>query len=225
MSTSLKFSHISQNPKQLQYKNVDCLTKNSNNLSFNNSTITTNNQKSIQHNLNQNSEQTSGSLRSSTMTNIECPTSKIDTTTLSRNNILISHDIKQLLNHNTIQRNYDSEKKKPHKYNFMTQLISSSSQCSNSQCNSGNRINSETNWQNASQTSQFSLFSSVSPGLGNREKIAEAMRHLKIQKSSLDHQRYTYEKLFKSKAKCFCLVVGYDKKKNLVKYLNYILGV
>lgn len=55
---------------------------------------------------------------------------------------------------------------------------------------------------------------------GNKEKIILSMRNLKFQRSSLDHQRYSYEKLILSKSKNFCILVNYDKKKVLVSIIN-----
>ncbi len=67
--------------------------------------------------------------------------------------------------------------------------------------------------------SETSFHSNNSLGniLGNKEKIIEILKFLKFQKSSIDHQKYCYEKLYKNKTKNFCFIVSSDKKKNLVR--------
>jgi hypothetical protein len=59
---------------------------------------------------------------------------------------------------------------------------------------------------------------SLSHHLTNKHVIYDAMKFLRFQTSSLDHQRYTYEKLLKSKARYFCLLIGNDSSnKHYVK--------
>lgn len=63
--------------------------------------------------------------------------------------------------------------------------------------------------------------SSVSSLIANSNKqiILEAMMELKFQTSSLDHQKFAYEKLYKSKAKFFSLLISIDSTcKSLVNY-------
>lgn len=44
----------------------------------------------------------------------------------------------------------------------------------------------------------------------NKNIVLEAMKSLKFQKSSIDHQKYSLERLSKSKSSLFCLLVIFD---------------
>lgn len=66
--------------------------------------------------------------------------------------------------------------------------------------NINNRVNSETSVNNV-------LYSS------NKQIIFDSMAILKFQISSLDHQKFSFEKLNKSKAKFFCVLIGIDPNK------------
>jgi len=48
----------------------------------------------------------------------------------------------------------------------------------------------------------------------NRNSVIEAMKALRYQKSSLDHQKYSLERLTKSKSNLFCLLVSFDLATN-----------
>jgi hypothetical protein len=80
-----------------------------------------------------------------------------------------------------------------------TNFKSNYSTANNEKCNSY-RINSESSITNLINSNNGS----------NRKCIVEAMKVLKFQKSSLDHQKYAMEILTKSKANLFCLLISYD---------------
>lgn len=80
----------------------------------------------------------------------------------------------------------------------------------NEKCNSY-RINSESSITNNINTN-------IANG-SNRRSILEAMKVLKFQKSSLDHQKYSLERLTKSRSNLFCLMISFDQTtKNYVIY-------
>ncbi len=54
-----------------------------------------------------------------------------------------------------------------------------------------------------------------------KTSVIEAMKNLKFQKSSFDHQKYSLERLNKSKSKFFSLLVELDSNKK--KYVNLFL--
>lgn len=84
------------------------------------------------------------------------------------------------------------------------------STANNEKCNSY-RINSESSIQNIMNTN--------STNGSNKKLIIEAMKTLKYQKSSLDHQKYALERLTKSKSNYFSLLVYCDTTaKVYVKY-------
>jgi len=72
------------------------------------------------------------------------------------------------------------------------------STANNEKCNSY-RINSES-----------SITNLINSNNSNRKTVVEAMKALKFQKSSLDHQKHSLEVLMKSKSNLFSLLVGYD---------------
>lgn len=75
-------------------------------------------------------------------------------------------------------------------------------------CNSY-RINSENSFTNIMNTN--------SSNGSNRKQIIEAMKTLKFQKSSIDHQKLSLERLTKSKCNQFSILVSYDQSiKNYV---------
>lgn len=69
------------------------------------------------------------------------------------------------------------------------------------------RVNSETSVNNL-----------LNPQISNKQIIQEALKFLKFQISSLDHQKFTLDKLHKSKAKLFCLLIAADS--TLVNFVN-----
>ncbi len=76
-------------------------------------------------------------------------------------------------------------------------------------CNSY-RINSENSITNIMNTNSING--------SNRKQIIEAMKTLKFEKSSIDHQKYSLERLTKSKSNLFSIMVSYDSSvKNYVK--------
>lgn len=90
---------------------------------------------------------------------------------------------------------------------------------------SGNKmeLNFNCNHDNIRVNSETSLSSLLTHS--NKQVIEDAMKSLKFHPSSLDHQRYSLEKLTKSKSKFFCLLICQDStEKFYVKYL-LILGI
>jgi len=71
------------------------------------------------------------------------------------------------------------------------------------------RVNSESSLAN-----YFSMIDS------NKLPIMEVMRHIKYQFSSLDHQKMAMEKLMRSKAKNFCLLISEECSKRKIHVIN-----
>jgi len=115
-----------------------------------------------------------------------------------------SSNFKQYLTHAYTKNNnqlIDSEKK------LMTKFRINLSNYK--EINENPRLNSESSLNSNNTICNANL-------LGNKERITLSLKHLKFQKSSLDHQRYCFEKLYLSKAKSFCIAVSFDKKKEMV---------
>jgi len=132
----------------------------------------------------------------------------------SKNSMFKSKEIKQYLTYNSGSNksksfNFEVERKKPQPTKYFINL-------SNCKDNKGAIINSESSLNSRNMINNRNNSS-------NKDKIILALRYIKFQRSSLDHQRYCFEKLFKSKARNFCLQVAFDKRNILVNHLLLIL--
>ena len=85
----------------------------------------------------------------------------------------------------------------------------------NEKCNSS-RFNSESSFTNIIPTSSTT---------SNRKTIIEAIKALRFQKSSLDHQKTCLEKLSKSKTILFSIMMIYDSNTKNYVMKKIILGI
>jgi hypothetical protein len=78
--------------------------------------------------------------------------------------------------------------------------------------NSSNTNLNENLLNNTSNNNRVNSESSVNSMLqsSNKQIIIDAMSMLKFQISSLDHQKFSHDKLVKSKSKFFCLLISQD---------------
>jgi hypothetical protein len=128
-------------------------------------------------------------------------------------------DLKHLLvftervnNHNVLAKNNDVNN---------TSLINSKSKIFDSQNFTFNINFSEkidpVNYRVNSESSLANYFSMID---SNKLPIMEVMRHIKYQFSSLDHQKMAMEKLMRSKAKNFCLLISEECSKRKIHVIN-----
>ena len=80
----------------------------------------------------------------------------------------------------------------------------------NEKCNSY-WINSESSITNIANTNMCG---------SNKKSIAEGLKSLRFHKSSIDHHKYSLERLTKSRSKLFCLMISYVPLTN-----NYVIDV
>ena len=85
--------------------------------------------------------------------------------------------------------------------NNIQQNIKTNYSTANNEKSNSCRINSESSITN--------IMNNITVNGSNKKTILEAMKSLRFQKSSLDHQKYALERLLKSKSNLFCLLVIY----------------
>jgi hypothetical protein len=116
---------------------------------------------------------------------------------------------------------------RPFNTNVSQQSISNfyantSSSLSNSVMNT--QINND--YLNIRVNSESSINSFLSSSTSsNKKTIIDAMKFLKFQSSSLDHQKFSLERLFRSKAKNFCLLINEIRENNKIIHVFYLFNI
>ena len=151
----------------------------------------------------------SGSNLLSTVSSIISPNKKI-----LNNNLKPYGDLKQFLTY--------SDTKLPVSNDHCNTIQLNSSYINNNANNVSNNVSFNCHFNPSEINPRVNSETSLSHHLTNKQIIYDAMKFLKFQTSSLDHQRFTYEKLFKSKARYFCLLIGNDSsgKTYVLKLFN-----